>query len=1151
VWLNTGFTSSSVTWSGNSGPVNIGGYDGVAVGDVNEDGEPDIIAGNCEVGDIDVWFGNGDGTWWDAYLETPPVADNEVVLAKRMIGDGQLSAITLSSASTTTEEWSVVVIDDSVPGSEVWEVNNCIYNGFLCYNTHVNQAITNVPYTSDDGEVSFTITSGIIPFRIGDRFQFRTASGSRGVGPRPERLGQILGMTRIYDGVATGDFDRDGNLDIVAGNAGGWGVQVWFGNGKGEWRLAQATPPNPKCKNAGAGYITTENSFINAGADIMAACIARDPRSLYPLYCYPPNNVGVKTYGYLTSDFDWVITVKELAKVEDLERGENNRGNEEVVDILLNCYTVVNDEWTITIGTPTTTFTVEAASLGPQANTGTVGEVYTSDYNEVTFTVTSSTLAQPGDILKFRTVPCSFTDNQPERPSEHIGYFSVPYVAYWNDEVAFTMYGNAAVKPQADIYEFTTYYPGIVTNGTYYDVAVADLNRDGYDDIVAANKGDGGIQVWTNNGRGVWLKNPGDDTLDPWVAEECPINIGNYSGVTIVDFDQDGLLDIVGAHDITGGIGIEVWRQVIDWEPPYVTESSIADGASDVPVESEIVFTFNEEIDHTTLNPETVKVEGSESGPLQATLIYYTEESMLLISPERDFRVGERVTVTLRGVIKDLVGNSLDGDEDGVAEGSPIDDFILTFDTKDNIPQGLDAVANDNEQCIALSWYHNPEGNLGGYNIYRSTNATEFPYGQKPTNEPFLTFIEAGINQHCDYTATQEVAYYYAVTAVNDDILYPDESGFSETVSAVLLDKIPAAPGTPVAVVIERTNVTLSWDTVTTNEDGTPIIDLKGYNLYRSEVSGASYKFVAFIPEPTTTYNDSGLVEGETYYYKVTALDIFDNESNKSPELQVNLLYELAPAAPQNVRLTQRDPITVVVRWDPVTTNEDGSPIGDLSGYNVYRSDVTCTNFELANTGGPIAGLTEFVDEGLTTGNTYCYIVIAVDNVGKASEESDSQTIYLVDVVPVPENVIAFPVTEDSVKLIWEEPEYEISLAGYNIYYATTSGGPTTKVNVAPITGTTYLVTGLTECQNYYFKVTAVEEGGIRESDLDDCEEVWAWPHIPGDFNCDGDVTMDDYPTLEAAFGSTFGQLRYRAEVDLDQNLRVDGLDLADFARRL
>lgn len=1175
VWFNDGFSSSSVTWSANSGPVTLGGYNGVEVDDVNEDGDPDIIAGNCEFGDIDVWFGNGDRTWWDAYLESPPVGDRLECFCDAdgcytdrdgIKGDGYINIQVNPSA--ITEEWSLTL-------NGTWSVSSSSYG------LHA-PALTNVTYTSDNGEVTFTIISGTTPFEDGDRFRFRTASGLDGIGPRPERLGKILGMTRLYDGVATGDFDRDGNLDIVAGNAGGWGIQVWFGNGKGEWRTAQATPPSPECSNAGVWFITTNQSFVNAGSDTPVGEISHDLRYWYwpegagpaPSASKPygpPFNIGVKTNAYMTSSFDWEITadkVPDEAKVEELKAGEMNQGKG-TVEVLVSCATTPYDFWIITMLTPTT-FSVNGICSGPMTN-GIVDLLYFADNFEFSLTISSATASPfvPGDYFTFRTVGCdsSFKDNQPNRPSEHIGYFGTPYITKWYRELAFTAFGIPALKPNADKYKFTTYYPGIITDGTYYDVAVADLNRDGYEDIVAANKKDGGIQVWTNGGRGVWLKNPEDETLDPWVAEESPINVGNYSGVTIVDFDQDGLLDIVGAHDITSGIGIEVWRQVIDWEPPYVVESSIADGANDVPIESEIIFTFNEGIDHTTLNPETVLVEGSESGKLSATLIYSAVDNTLLISPEKDFRVGEKVTITLRAEIKDLVGNSLDGDGDGVAEGFPTDNFILVFNTKDNIPKGLEATANDAEVYIALSWYPNPESNLGGYNIYRSTDPDTFPYGQKPTDEPFLDSVPAGIENYSDYSATPEITYYYAITAINDDIIYFDESGFSETVSAILLDKIPAAPTTLNATVIGRTNVTLSWDPVTTNEDGSPITDLAGYNLYRSEVSGAGYDFVGFIPEPTTTFNDSGLEEGDTYYYVVRTLDNNSNESGDSPELRVNLLYELAPAAPDNVTLVQIDPITVRVDWPPVTTNEDGSgPILDLAGYRIYRCDdacAGCTDFSIINT--VPENPTEFVDDndgaGLTTGETYCYVVTAVDDYGKESEDSESVQILMLDVVPVPKNLVAFPISDEYIKLVWEAPDYETPLAGYNIYYSTISpDGPWTKVNVDIIPQTIHLVTVSSSTQEYYFKVAAVDEGGVRESELDDCEAVWVRPHFPGDFDCNSVVNQADYdyvypgdvnPIFEVAFGYTYGQPRYRAEADLNQDLRVDGLDLADFARRM
>jgi fibronectin type 3 domain-containing protein len=55
------------------------------------------------------------------------------------------------------------------------------------------------------------------------------------------------------------------------------------------------------------------------------------------------------------------------------------------------------------------------------------------------------------------------------------------------------------------------------------------------------------------------------------------------------------------------------------------------------------------------------------------------------------------------------------------------------------------------------------------------------------------------------------------------------------------------------------------------------------------------------------------------------------------------------------------------------------------------------------------------------------------------------------------------------------------NVAGYNIYRATTSGGPYTKVNSAPIVGVSYLDIAVQAGQTYYYRTTAVD-GNNNES---------------------------------------------------------------------
>jgi len=63
--------------------------------------------------------------------------------------------------------------------------------------------------------------------------------------------------------------------------------------------------------------------------------------------------------------------------------------------------------------------------------------------------------------------------------------------------------------------------------------------------------------------------------------------------------------------------------------------------------------------------------------------------------------------------------------------------------------------------------------------------------------------------------------------------------------------------------------------------------DLAGYQLYYGQSSG-SYQFTVDVGNQTT-HTLSGLTDGQTYYFAVTAYDTSGNESNFSNEVSITL----------------------------------------------------------------------------------------------------------------------------------------------------------------------------------------------------------------------------------------------------------------------
>ncbi len=71
-------------------------------------------------------------------------------------------------------------------------------------------------------------------------------------------------------------------------------------------------------------------------------------------------------------------------------------------------------------------------------------------------------------------------------------------------------------------------------------------------------------------------------------------------------------------------------------------------------------------------------------------------------------------------------------------------------------------------------------------------------------------------------------------------------------------------------------------DSVSLNWDDNTEASLGGYNLYRAFSPGLSYSRLNSVPIISSNYTDTTVNNGTSYYYKVNALDIYENESESS-----------------------------------------------------------------------------------------------------------------------------------------------------------------------------------------------------------------------------------------------------------------------------
>ena len=176
----------------------------------------------------------------------------------------------------------------------------------------------------------------------------------------------------------------------------------------------------------------------------------------------------------------------------------------------------------------------------------------------------------------------------------------------------------------------------------------------------------------------------------------------------------------------------------------------------------------------------------------------------------------------------------------------------------------------------------------------------------------------------------------------------------------------PAAP-TGVTATAGNAQVTLIW---------TASAGATSYNVYRGPTAGGERATPIATGITATSFTNTGLTNGRTYYYKVAAVNA-TGTSAMSKEVSATPTA-LPPPAPAGLTATAgRKQVTL--QW----TASSGA-----ASYNVYRGTVAG-----AENATPVAtGITttSYVNTGLTTGRTYYFKVAAVSAGGTSARSNEA-----------------------------------------------------------------------------------------------------------------------------------------------------------------
>jgi uncharacterized protein (TIGR02145 family) len=263
---------------------------------------------------------------------------------------------------------------------------------------------------------------------------------------------------------------------------------------------------------------------------------------------------------------------------------------------------------------------------------------------------------------------------------------------------------------------------------------------------------------------------------------------------------------------------------------------------------------------------------------------------------------------------------------------------------------------------ITVSW--SAVSGAVDYYVYRSTSATG-TYS-RVGNTSATTYTNTGL--------TTGTTYYYKVSAYNGSTESP-QSAYASATANTPIPTVPAVPIGVTAAVESSTSIVVSWTTVS----GTT-----GYYVYRSTSATGTYTKVGDVTSESSSYTNTGLSVGTTYYYKVSAYNGISESSQSSYASAATPLVPLNP--PASITAVETSLSAITVSW---------SAVSGAIGYRVYRGTSVDGGYEHVGT----TASTSYTNTGLPINVTYYYWVSVNSNAGEGPVSS-SYASAKIDLMP-------------------------------------------------------------------------------------------------------------------------------------------------------